>query len=415
MGKVRTRPETGRLYFDFHLQGVRYREHSALPDTPANRRRMEKALERIEAEIAAGTFDYAKTFPGSKRAANVAPRPPVGLPPPPMIVRSNLPRFDAFAEQWFAERGIEWRHSHKLAVESIFKVHLMPTFATLQLDEIDRALVMDFRRKLMDPTEKKLRRRGILAPATVNRIIGTLRLILAEASLRFGITNPCVEIRRLKPKRTDIHPFTLEEIHRILKNVRPDYRPYVTFRFFTGVQSAEASGLKWRHVDFARSLVMIRETFQDGRTEYTKTDGSQRDLQISAPVIEALHAMRPDGYEANPGAFADTYVFHTRAGRPIDTTNFVYRVWKPLLERVGIPYRRPYEMRHTCATLWLAAGESPEWIARQLGHTTTEMLFRTYSRYVPNLVRRDGIAFNRMITGALHGGVTLADPVKDAP
>lgn len=240
MGKVRTRPETGRLYFDFHLQGVRYREHSALPDTPANRRRMEKALERIEAEIAAGTFDYAKTFPGSKRAANVAPRPPVGLPPPPTTLRSNLPRFDAFAEQWFAERGIEWRHSHKLAVESIFKVHLMPTFATLQLDEIDRARVMDFRRKLMDPTEKKLRRRGILAPATVNRVIGTLRLILAEASLRFGITNPCVEIRRLKPKRTDIHPFTLEEIHRILKNVRPDYRPYVTFRFFTGVRSAEA-------------------------------------------------------------------------------------------------------------------------------------------------------------------------------
>jgi len=161
--------------------------------------------------------------------------------------------------------------------------------------------------------------------------------------------------------------------------------------------------------------VMIRETFQDGRTEYTKTDGSQRDLQISGPVIEALCAMRPEGYEANPGAFADTYVFHTRAGHPVDTTNFVYRVWKPLLERLGISYRRPYEMRHTCATLWLAAGESPEWIARQLGHTTTEMLFRTYSRYVPNLVRRDGTAFDRMIAGALHGGVTISNSAKDAP
>ena len=45
----------------------------------------------------------------------------------------------------------------------------------------------------------------------------------------------------------------------------------------------------------------------------------------------------------------------------------------------------------------------------KLGHTTTEMLFRTYSRYVPNLVRRDGTAFDRMIAGALHGGLTTSN------
>jgi len=54
-------------------------------------------------------------------------------------------------------------------------------------------------------------------------------------------------------------------------------------------------------------------------------------------------------------------------------------------------------MRHTAATLWLASGEAPEWIARQLGHTSTEMLFRVYSRYVPNLTRRDGSAMERLL------------------
>ncbi|MFO0325217.1 MAG: site-specific integrase, partial [Burkholderiales bacterium] len=43
------------------------------------------------------------------------------------------------------------------------------------------------------------------------------------------------------------------------------------------------------------------------------------------------------------------------------------------------------------------AGENPEWIARQMGHSTTEMLFRVYSRFVPNLTRRDGSAFERLI------------------
>ncbi|MFO1607116.1 hypothetical protein QOT38_04440, partial [Pseudomonas aeruginosa] len=48
-----------------------------------------------------------------------------------------------------------------------------------------------------------------------------------------------------------------------------------------------------------------------------------------------------------------------------------------------------------------SAGENPEWIARQMGHTTTEMLFRVYSRYVPNLTRRDGSAFDNLIQANL--------------
>ncbi|MDW2812641.1 site-specific integrase, partial [Acinetobacter baumannii] len=63
----------------------------------------------------------------------------------------------------------------------------------------------------------------------------------------------------------------------------------------------------------------------------------------------------------------------------------------------GLKSRRAYQTRHTAATLWLSAGENPEWNARQLGHSTTEMLFRVYSRYIPNVTRRDGSAFEAML------------------
>ena len=69
------------------------------------------------------------------------------------------------------------------------------------------------------------------------------------------------------------------------------------------------------------------------------------------------------------------------------------RICYPLLAFLGLEKRKPYQSRHTTATLWLAAGESPEWIARQLGHVSTNMLFRVYSRYVPNIAGRDGSAF----------------------
>lgn len=79
----------------------------------------------------------------------------------------------------------------------------------------------------------------------------------------------------------------------LLDRVRVDYKSYLAFRFFTGVRSGKAHGLKWKHVDFKRRQIMIRETFQNGRVEYTKNDGSQRSIDISPVVHDALLAMRP--------------------------------------------------------------------------------------------------------------------------
>ena len=54
-----------------------------------------------------------------------------------------------------------------------------------------------------------------------------------------------------------------------------------------------------------------------------------------------------------------------------------------------------YETHHTFALWALAAGESPEWVARTLGHVNTSMIYKTYGRYIPNLSRHDGSAFER--------------------
>lgn len=94
-------------------------------------------------------------------------------------------------------------------------------------------------------------------------------------------------------------------------------------------------------------------------------------------------------------------MFSTRARTPLSHNNVTKRVWYPLLRHLGLRKRWPYQTRHTAATLWLASGESPEWIARQMGHANTEMLFRVYSRYVPNLTRRDGSAFENLLAANL--------------
>ena len=202
-------------------------------------------------------------------------------------------------------------------------------------------------------------------------------------------------------RKVDVDPFSLQDVQSILATVRADYRNYFTVRFFTGMRTGEVHGLKWRYVDFERRLIRVRETVVLGEDEYTKTDGSQRDIQMSQPVVEALTKQ----YEVT-GKLSD-YVFCNLMGAPLDNKNFTDRVWYPLLRHLGLTERRPYQMRHTAATLWLASGEAPEWIARQLGHTSTEMLFRVYSRYVPNLTRQDGSAMERLLASRLATGKVL--------
>ncbi|MDI3258185.1 MAG: DUF3596 domain-containing protein [Sinobacteraceae bacterium] len=396
MASIRHRD--GKLFFDFRYRGIRCRELTRLPDTPANRRRMETVLKRIQRDIALGRFDYARYFPASPMAARFrepgpAARAGVGV----AATRPATPLFRDFALTWLHNKSVEWRQSYRDSVAQILKTHLLPAFGELPLEQIDRAAVLDFRTALAgdDP-----RRRRPRAPATVNRILGILSLLLDEAALSHDLPNPCQGIKRLKVKKIDIQPFSLEEVRLLIERVRPDFADYLRVRFFTGMRSGEVNGLKWEHVDFERNEIRIRETWVNGRTEYTKTDGSQREICMSPPVREALLRMEKLTRPLGP------YVFCTPNGRPIDNHNFVNRVWNPLLRHLGLKPRRPYQMRHTCATLWLAAGENPQWIARQLGHTTTEMLFRTYARFVPNLTRRDGSAFDRMLTAALNGGLS---------
>ena len=51
-----------------------------------------------------------------------------------------------------------------------------------------------------------------------------------------------------------------------------------------------------------------------------------------------------------------------------------------------------YQTRHSFASNALEAGEPPSWVAAMLGHTTPEMPFQVYARFIPNRTRRDGSA-----------------------
>lgn len=373
----------GHLVVDFRYRGIRCRERTRLADTKPNRRRLQKVVERMEAEILLKTFNYADYFPNSPKVEQFR-----RIDRRVASATRGVPTFGEFAETWFVECSVGWRHSHRETIRGDLDRRLIPTFGDRLLDEITKADVLAFRADLAGTANGT--RRKALAAATINRILVPLRSILNEAADRFGFSSPMTGVKSLKVPRSNVEPFTLEEVQKFLATVREDFRPYYTVRFFTGMRTGEVDGLKWKYVDFERRQILVRKTYVMGRESYTKNDHSQRDIAMSGPVHEALR-------EQHQRTKAHPFVFCTKQGQPLNYNNVAKRVWHPLLRHLGFPPRKPYQTRHTAATLWLAAGENPEWIARQMGHATTEMLFRIYSRFVPNITRQDGSAFEALL------------------
>lgn len=387
MASVNVRKSSGKLYLDFKFRNIRCREQTALKDTPANRKKCQALLQRIEAEILLGQFDYVAFFPNSKNISKLN-----ALATALTGNTSDIPFMQNFALQWHEEQKVLWRKSYTSSVSHIILNRIVPFFNNIPVNEVTKEQVIAFRTKIC-----KLKKKdgNGLAPSSINRHMKLTRAILNEAAERFGFVSPYRGIKPLKVPKTDIHPFTPTEINRILMQCRPDFKDYFLIRFFTGMRTGEIDGLKWKYVDFEKRLILIRETIVENEVTYTKNDFSQRQIQMSEPVYQAFKNMyqRTNEY---------AYVFVNKAGNPLEHNGVTKRVWYPLLCFLGIPKRNPYQMRHTAATLWLASGESPEWIANQMGHANTEMLFRVYSRYVPNLTRQDGSAAERMTAQILN-------------
>lgn len=298
---------------------------------------------------------------------------------------TRTPLFRTFYVQWREEKLPEWKPLHLMGVDQIADAHLLPWFGEQVVAEITRENVLAFRAHLAKLPGTKGKR---MSASRINKVFLILNQILSEAALRYRFENPMKDVRKLKQPRPEIEVFTLEEVRKICDTVDEHYRDYVLCRFFTGMRTGEIDGLKWSRVDFTREVIEVRETFSAGVTsDGAKTLGSVRDIPM-LPLVKKVLVARHSASRPKRG----DYVFTSQLGKPISAKNFTNRVFYPALDRLGIARKAPYCTRHTAATLLLASGENPEWVAKFLGHSDTTMLFTRYSKYVPNLTRQDGSA-----------------------
>ena len=153
MANVRCRKDTGLLLLDFRYMGQRCREHTRLPDTAANRARLEKLADRMARAISQGTFVYADYFPDSSRvqaqgalvSGAAEPEVVTAHPGSGSDAKPVTPTFREFAELWFIECEPRWRQQYCAAIRATLDKILFPSFGDKPLSQISRADVLAFR------------------------------------------------------------------------------------------------------------------------------------------------------------------------------------------------------------------------------------------------------------------------------
>ena len=357
----------GRIYYHFRFKGVKCTEKACLEATKENVKQAQKFAKLIDAEIANGIFEYENRFPHGAKIERFAPH------------REDQP-FNRYFADWMAGKVL--KETTRRNWESAFWKHLYPFFKDRLLSDITRSDIRLFQRLLVD--------KG-LEPSTINdKPMKVLRMMLHQAYVDDIIPkNPALAVRRLLQGITDVDPFTVGEREAIIAGFHryaPHYVNYVTCGFWTGWRPNEACALKWARVDFQLGKLLIREGRVLGQTGIPKAAGSLRDIDMLPPVREALTAQKASSW------LLGGYVFLDGKQQPVNQELFRMKAWEPVLKRVGVRYRPPYQMRHTFATLAISVGENINWVARMLGHQSPVVTLEKYNRYVPNLTREDGKA-----------------------
>jgi integrase len=182
--------------------------------------------------------------------------------------------------------------------------------------------------------------------------------------------------------------------------VLPWYLPYFEFSVQTGLRPSEQVALKWTDID-GNYIFIERSRVKNREKEDLKTADSRRAIEVRPSMKKILADQRK-----LTSSFDSPYVFINTKGRPI-LQDKLREHWARAMKKSGLRYRRMYECRHTFASWALGAGELPEWVARILGHVDSSMIYRTYGRYIRNLVRADGTAFERMYARTAAGSAEI--------
>jgi integrase len=326
----------------------------------------------------------SKTFAGTKSAAERAAKKfaaTVELDPW-AVVTNGKQTLRSYAEEWIALQP-NWSEGTAVKVESMFRLHLYPTFGNRPLGSIKRKEVQQWIAAMCNEGA---------APNTVRARHEYFSAVMNAAVRDRAIgENPCKGIPLPEVDADDMVILTTEEVHSWTTHMRPRYQVAMALGAGLGLRAGEMTGLTVDRIDFAKRTVRIdrqavRSKVHNGSFILAplKTKASRRTIPLPQTVADHL-AFHLDQHGAGEKGLV---VCNERGGilRHDMLGDYLGEAMVGSGEDgVAIPDEPTFHnLRHFYAAMLIRNHLSVKVIQRRLGHKSAMVTLDTYGHLWPD-------------------------------
>lgn len=322
---------------------------------------------------------------------------------------SNLTVAD-YLEGWLRTHGsMRLRPRTLQGYQDHVRRYILPRIGHLQLSRLAVHHVRDMEADLL----RKGGRGG--APLSARTVLHAHRVL--SSALTQAVRSDLVPrnvAALVDPPRAGRHEFrtlTFQQVRDFLDGIRnPLHRSIILLSVQTGLRRSEVLGLQWRDVNWETGALSVRRSVIElRRGEVTISEpksGRGRVIPLVGDSLNLLGSLREDSQDE--GAF----IFSRPDGRPLVPLS-VTRAFRRARDRAGLEGLRLHDLRHTHASLMLAAGIHPKVVSERLGHSSVGITLDTYSHVLPTVQEEAADRFGEAWRAAGRGGAPRSE--KGAP
>jgi integrase len=315
-------------------------------------------------------------------------------------LREGIYRPVSLQKKSFGEAAAAWLESKKKPTGSSLRryrnsldIWVLPRWGARTISSITRAEIDEWITALMNGTAPSAEGRHVgqdgLSPAGLKAVWMPFNAALLHAtSLGWITASPSrgVELpRSVDSDKVFLNYLEVERLSNAAREVtgRQADSLFIDLMSFAGLRPGEVVGLQAHHVDLSSRRIRIRRTATvdvNGAAIFgPPKHGERREVPIVPHLLEPLNELLQSKSSSDP-------LIDSTRGQTINLQNWQSRLWNHAVAGADLSGRglTPKALRHTAASMAIAAGADVKVVQRMLGHADATMTLNTYADLWPD-------------------------------